>query len=224
MKKVAVDGPSGAGKSTISRLVAKRLGFIYVDTGAMYRACALSCLRVGVDIKGDPDGAAAVVAEVEIDIAYGPDGEQRVLLAGEDVSEEIRTPAVSVAASDVSAIPAVRHQMAALQRALAEKRDVIMDGRDIGTHVLPDADVKIFLTATAEDRARRRYEELCEKGQSVTYEEVLRDMTYRDTNDAARACAPLAAAEDAIRVDTTGNSLAQSIDLLYGIIKERLGR
>lgn len=223
MKKIAIDGPSGAGKSTISRAIAKRLGFVYVDTGAMYRACALACLRTGTDVKADPEGAAAVVSGLDIDIAYGPDGGQLVYLNGEDVTGLLRTPEVSMAASDVSAIPAVRAKLVELQRALAARRDVIMDGRDIGTHVLPDADVKIFLTASAEDRARRRYDELVLHGEDVRYEDVLADMVRRDENDSTRACAPLEPAADAVLTDTSGNEFEQSVEQIYRIITERLG-
>ncbi len=222
MYKVAIDGPSGAGKSTLSREIAKRLGFIYVDTGAMYRAAALACLRAGINSKKEPEAAAEKVGSIRIDIDYGGDGTQLVILDGEDVTGSIRTPEVSVAASDVSAIPAVRLKLVELQRELSKAHNVIMDGRDIGTYVLPDAEVKIFLTADVADRAKRRYDELVLKGESCTYEEVLADMQYRDENDSSRAFAPLVPAEDSIQVDTSGNTYGESLDLLYQTIKERL--
>lgn len=223
MFKVAIDGPSGAGKSTISKEIAKRLGFIYVDTGAMYRAAALKCIRENIQIKENPEKATLVVSQIVIDIDYGSDGTQLVYLDSEDVTNLIRTPDVSIGASDVSAIKEVRLKLVDLQRKLGEKHNVIMDGRDIGTYVLPDADVKIFLTATAEDRAKRRYDELILKGQTVAYDEVLQDMIYRDKNDSSRAFAPLKPADDSILIDTTGNELETSIDILYTIITERLG-
>ena len=223
MLKIAVDGPAGAGKSTISRAVAKRMNFIYIDTGAMYRAAALACLDAGIDITGQPKSAAELVSSSEIDLENVTGGSPRVLLNGTDVSELIRTPRVSAAASAVSAIPAVRLILVDKQREMSKRHNVIMDGRDIGTYVLPDAQVKIFLTADARERARRRYDELCEKGESVSLDEVFADMTERDKNDSTRAFAPLKAAEDSIIVDTTGLSLEQSTERLYKIISERLG-
>lgn len=223
MTKIAIDGPSGAGKSTISKQIAKRLGFVYIDTGAMYRACALACLRANINPKTNPADASALVDSVQLDLSYGADGTQLIFLNGEDVSGLIRTPEVSIGASDVSAIPAVRIRMVELQQELASRRNVIMDGRDIGTHVLPDANVKIFLTASAEDRAQRRYEELRQRGEQVEYDDVLRDMRYRDQNDSSRAFAPLTAAPDAIVADTTGNTLEQSIAQIYQLITERIG-
>ena len=223
MKKIAIDGPSGAGKSTISKRIAKRLGFLYIDTGAMYRACGLKCLQNGVSAKETPERAAALVESVSIELQAGAGDTQSVFLDGEDVTGQIRTPEVSMEASAVSAIPAVRVRLVALQREMAKAHDVIMDGRDIGTHVLPDADVKIFLTASAEDRAQRRYEELKEKGASVDYASVLSDMIQRDRDDSTRAASPLRPADDAVIVDTTGNTLDQSIDVIYCTIAERLG-
>ena len=161
--KIAIDGPAGAGKSTIAKCAAKELKFVYIDTGAMYRAIGLATIRAGVDPNGDTAAVEALLENVKIDIAHCEEGQQ-VFLNGEDVSSEIRLPEVSVAASDVSKIPAVRSKLLDLQRSIAEKTDVIMDGRDIGTVVLPNADLKIFLTASVEDRAMRRYKELCEKG------------------------------------------------------------
>ena len=217
---VAIDGPSGAGKSTIARVLASELGFVYVDTGALYRTVGLAALRRGAD----PHDAAAVeslLPELQVSLGY-VEGSQRVFLNGEDVSDCIRTPEVSMAASAVSALPPVRRFLFDLQRDTARRQNVIMDGRDIGTVVLPFAQVKIFLTASAEDRAQRRFEELAAKGSSATYDEVLRDMKERDYNDSHRAAAPLRPAEDAVLVDTTGNTLEQSVELLKSLVTERL--
>ncbi len=216
--KVAIDGPAGAGKSTIARAAAEKMGFVYIDTGAMYRAVGLYAVRHQVDTKGDPDGVIALLPQIGITIRH-VDGVQRIFLGQEDVSEAIRLPEISVAASDVAVIPAVRLKLVELQRKLSETEDVIMDGRDIGTYVLPDAEVKIFLTADVRARAERRYKELCEKGVSCTLEEVLSDMQYRDANDAGRAFAPLKQAEDAILVDTTDNTPAESIERVITIIR-----
>lgn len=222
MIKIAIDGPSGAGKSTLSRKLAKELGFVYIDTGAMYRAAGLYCLREGISIKEDSEKAADCVDNITIEITYSPESGQLVLLNGEDVTEEIRTPQASIAASDVSAIKRVRLRLVELQREMAKAHNVLMDGRDIGTYVLPDADIKIFLTASNEERAKRRYAELIEKGQKCEYEEVLKDIIYRDKNDSTREFSPLKAAEDSILVDTTGNSFEESFELLLNLIKERL--
>jgi len=217
---VAIDGPSGAGKSTIARILAKELQFIYVDTGALYRAVGHHVLTAGID-PVDTQAVVALLPEIEVSLRY-QEGEQRVFVNGTDVSGMIRTPAVSQAASLVSAIPQVRSFLFALQQNMAKSTSVIMDGRDIGTVVLPDAKVKIFLTASAEDRARRRYEELIEKGQQVTYEQVLADMIQRDKQDSERATAPLKAADDAILVDTSGNTLEESVAVLRRIVEEKL--
>lgn len=216
--KVAIDGPAGAGKSTIARAAASELGFVYIDTGAMYRAVALYCVRNGKDTKNDTEGVIGLLPKVQIGIRH-VEGVQRIFLSSEDVSEKIRTPEISVAASDVAVIPEVRMKLVQLQRELAETTDVIMDGRDIGTYVLPDAEVKIFLTADVEARAMRRYKELCEKGTETTFEEVLRDMKYRDANDAGRSFAPLCQAEDAVLVDTTALSPEESILSVIRIIR-----
>lgn len=216
--KVAIDGPAGAGKSTIARAAAKELGFIYIDTGAMYRAVGLYAFRKGIDTKNDTEGIVALLPEIEVTISH-VEGVQRVFLCGEDVSEEIRLPEISVAASNVAVIPEVRLKLVELQRALSEKTDVIMDGRDIGTYVLPDAEVKIFLTADVNKRAERRHKELLEKGVNTTLSEVLSDMQYRDKNDSGRAFAPLRQAEDAIRVDTSFNTPDESIAEVVGIIR-----
>ena len=220
-KSIAVDGPSGEGKSTLAKLLARELGFLYVDTGAIYRTVGLKAYREGVDPE---DGAAvtALLPGLDIDMKYGGDGLQHMYLDGEDVTDSIRQHAISRYASCVSAIPAVRAFLLDRQRALARENDVIMDGRDIGTVVLPQADVKIFLTAAPEDRARRRYEELRQRGQEADYASVLRDILQRDEQDTSRAAAPLRQAEDALLVDTTGNSLEKSLGVLLDTIKERL--
>ena len=220
-KSIAIDGPSGAGKSTLARQIAKELGFLYVDTGAIYRTLALAALRKGV-APSDSAGVLAVLQAITIDLRHGADGLQHMYLDGEDVTDHIRTPEVSAGASGVSAIPDVRAFLMDMQRSLAASRDVVMDGRDIGTVVLPQADLKIFLTASAEDRAQRRYEELLTRGTQVDYDTVLRDIKERYQRDSSRAAAPLRQAEDAVAVDTTGNSLEESFDLLLKIIKERL--
>lgn len=221
MTKIAIDGPSGAGKSTLSKRLAETLGYIYIDTGAMYRAAGLFCISQGINIKEEPDRAADAVDTITIGMEYCDAG-QKVILNGEDVTTKIRTPEVSIAASDVSAIKRVRIKLVELQRELAKSNDVLMDGRDIGTFVLPDAEIKIFLTASAEERAKRRFDELILKGQSVLYEDVLKDMLYRDKNDSEREFSPLKAADDAICIDTTGNSFDESFNLLLNLIKERL--
>ena len=214
MKKysVAIDGPSGAGKSTISSTVARNLGFLYVDTGALYRVIGLSFLRSG----------GLDLSDIDVSLAY-IDGVQRMFLCGEDVTESIRLHEVSRAASDCSALPEVRSFLLERQRSLARENSVIMDGRDIGTVVLPGADVKIFLTAAPEDRARRRYEELLARGSKASFDEILRDVTARDKNDSTRAIAPLRPAEGAVLLDTTGNSFEKSARLVEGVIRERLG-
>lgn len=217
---IAIDGPSGAGKSTIARLLAADLRFIYVDTGALYRAVGYTMLQKGID----PTDAAAVeerLPELQVELRY-VDGVQRVFVNDEDVSDCIRTPEVSMAASAVSALPAVRQFLLQLQRDLAASSNVIMDGRDIGTVVLPDAGLKIFLTASPEERARRRYLELQEKGVDTTLEAVLEDMRQRDHNDSNRAAAPLKAAEDAVMVDTTGCSLEEAVERMKKLAKERI--
>ena len=221
MFKVAIDGPSGAGKSTISKVIAGKLGFTYIDTGAMYRAAALSCVREGIDIKNEPEKAAEHVKSIEIDLENGENGTV-VFLNGENVTGLIRTPEISLGASAVSAIPEVRVILVEKQREMGERVNVIMDGRDIGTCVLKDADVKIFLTASSEARAKRRYVELCEKGEKVTFEEVLADMEMRDRNDSTRKASPLKPAEDSILIDTTELNFEESVNLIYNTICERL--
>lgn len=217
---VAIDGPVGAGKSTVARAAAERMNFIYCDTGALYRAVGLFCHRNGIDMH-DPSSVAVAMNDIKLDIRL-EDGVQRVFLNGEDVSEEIRLPEISMAASMVSAVPEIRAAILVLERDIAEKNNVIMDGRDIGTVVLPNADVKIFLTAKPEIRAKRRYDELTAKGADVTFEQVLKELEERDYNDAHRAAAPLRQAADAVLADTSGMDFARSVELVCGLIKERL--
>ncbi len=217
---VAIDGPAGAGKSTVSRAAAKAVGYIYVDTGALYRAVGVNALRNKIDTK-DKQAVAATLADISVDLVF-ENGEQKVLLNGENVSTEIRTPPASMAASDVSAVPEVRAFLFDLQRDIAARNNCIMDGRDIGTVVLPHAKVKIFLTASPEERAMRRYKELVEKGSNVNYEEVLEDMIQRDYNDSHREIAPLKPAEDSVILDTTGLSLEDSVNAIIKIIKEKV--
>lgn len=221
MISVAIDGPAGAGKSTLSRKTAEQLGFIYVDTGALYRTVGLKFSRKGADTTLDCD-IESILAETTVDIRF-VNGEQRVFLDGEDVSDDIRTPAASMMASAVSAKPPVRAFLLDMQRKLARENNVVMDGRDIGTVVLPDATVKIYLTASAEARAQRRYKELIEKGTSVTFKEVYDDMVQRDYNDMNREIAPLKQADDAIVADTTECDLDESLALLLKIVKENTG-
>ncbi|MBQ2798399.1 MAG: (d)CMP kinase [Ruminiclostridium sp.] len=218
---VAIDGPVGAGKSSIARQAAKKLDFIYVDTGAMYRGIGLYTVRKGVGTK-DTGAVISLLPEIELDIKI-IDGTQRVFLNGEDVSEDIRLPEISMAASDVSAIPEVRAFLLDLQRGFAKTNNVIMDGRDIGTVILPDAEVKIYLTADAEVRAKRRYDELIAKGKDVKYEDVLADLNQRDYNDMHREIAPLKVADDAVIADTTELDFEQSCELIAKIIKEKAG-
>ena len=218
MISVAIDGPAGAGKSTLSRKLAESFGFIYVDTGALYRAVGLKFSRMGADteLNCNIDG---ILAETTVDIRF-VGTEQRVFLDGEDVSDKIRTPEASMMASAVSAKPQVRAFLLDTQRKLAESKDCLMDGRDIGTVVLPNATVKIYLTASAEDRAMRRYKELVEKGQAVEYKDVYDDMVKRDYNDMHREIAPLKQANDAVLADTSGLEFEQSFELLTNLIKK----
>lgn len=220
MIAVAIDGPAGAGKSTISREVARRLGFIYVDTGALYRAVGLYAYEHGADTASS-DMVVPLLPRIKLELEY-VDGKQRVLLNGLDVSDDIRKPPMSMAASDVSAMPQVRAFLLDLQRNMAKVHNVVMDGRDIGTVILPDAQIKIFLTASVEERARRRYEELTASGEKVDYRELLAEVVRRDRNDSNREHAPLKIAPGAIVIDTTGYTLERSIDIVAGVIKERL--
>ena len=220
-KSIAIDGPAGAGKSTLARRLAERLGVLYVDTGAIYRTVALAVLRAGID----PADAARVVpllGGLDIRMSYGGDGVQRMYLAGEDVSEAIREHRVSSAASKASALPEVRAFLLDFQRRQAQEHDVVMDGRDIGTVVLPDADVKIFLTAAPETRAERRLLELEQRGQAADFNTVLRDIRERDHQDETRPVAPLKRAEDAALLDTTRLNLEQSLEGLLSLVKEKI--
>lgn len=216
---IAIDGPAGAGKSTIAKLAAKELSFIYVDTGALYRAIGLCAYRNKIGSKDTPQ-ILKMLETIKVELAFNDKGEQVVLLNGEDVSSLIRTPEISMYASDVSAIPQVRDFLLDLQRNMAKTNNIIMDGRDIGTVVLPDAKVKIFLTASAQVRAKRRYDELIEKGIDVKYEDVLKDVETRDYNDSHRETAPLKPADDSVIVDTSELNLEQSVEKLISIMKE----
>lgn len=218
---VAIDGPSGAGKSTLARKAAAVLGYLYVDTGAIYRTVALSAVRRGID-PADRDRLVPVLGELDIRLEYGDDGLQHMYLNGEDVSQAIRVHEISQHASTVSAIPQVRAFLLDLQRDLARKNNVIMDGRDIGTVVLPDADVKIFLTASPESRAHRRHLELQQRGQDTDFNTVLRDIIHRDEQDTNRPIAPLRQAEDAVLIDTTNLDLDQSLEAILSAIKEKI--
>ncbi len=219
---IAVDGPSGAGKSSLAKRVSQAFGFIYVDTGAIYRTVGLEAVRRAVD-RRDEAAVAAVLPELHIEMRYNEAGEQRMYLNGEDVSEVIRAPEISIAASDVSALPAVRAFLLEMQRKLARENNVIMDGRDIGTVVLPDAELKIYLTASAEARANRRMLEFRGKGVDSSFDDVLRDIIYRDEQDTNRAVAPLRKADDAVLMDTSDIDFEQSYELMCKIINEHLG-
>lgn len=218
---VALDGPAGAGKSSIAKRAAKALDFIYVDTGALYRTIGLAASRKGVEPKPSEE-VENLLNEIKVDLTFNDRGEQVVLLNGEDVSGQIRTPEASMMASKISAVPSVREYLLDLQRNIAKSHDVIMDGRDIGTVVLPDAQVKIFLTASPEARAERRYKELCEKGMNVKYEDVLNDVIQRDYNDTHRETAPLKPAAGCITVDTTELDFEQSVEKIVSVIKENI--
>lgn len=220
MIAIAIDGPAGAGKSTIAKKISAELGYVYVDTGALYRAIGLYAIRSGVSEQTE-QYVVPLLPEIRVELKF-IDHTQRVFLNAEDVSEAIRQNEVSMAASNVSAIPAVREFLFSLQQKIARENNVIMDGRDIGTVVLPHADIKIFLTASPEDRAKRRHLELLQKGQEVDFDTLLQEIIERDHNDSTRAIAPLKKAEDAIAVDTSGNSLEESIALLTDLIKSQL--
>lgn len=218
MISIAIDGPAGAGKSTIAKEASKRLSYIYVDTGALYRAIAYYMIKNNIN---ENKFIVLSLKDIKIDLNF-INGEQRVFLCGEDVSEKIRTPEISMNASKISAIPEVRNFLLDLQRNIAKNNNIIMDGRDIGTVVLPFADVKIFLTASIEKRARRRYIELVQKGILCDYDEVLKDMKKRDSDDSNRKTAPLKPADDAIIIDTSECSLEESIELILNTIKNKL--
>lgn len=220
MRAIAIDGPAGAGKSSIAKILAKRMGYIYVDTGALYRAVGYFVVSRNISTT-DSAEVIKCLDLIDVQLKY-VDGQQRVFINEEDVTEKIRTAEISMAASNVSAIPKVREFLFDLQQDIAKTNNVVMDGRDIGTVVLPNADVKIFLTASPEERAKRRYKELIEKGQTVTFEEVLADVITRDHNDSTRATAPLKQADDAVLVDTSDLDFEQSVEALYNIAK-RIG-
>lgn len=213
---IAIDGPAGAGKSTIAKLLAAKLGILYLDTGAMYRAVGLKALNTGVDIS-DAAAVEKMLADTKIDVTQ-ENGVQHVYLDGNDVSLAIRENAVSKAASDISAVPCVRYKMVELQREIASRCDTVLDGRDIGTFVLPNAEYKIFLTASAEERAKRRYAELKAKGSTLTLEQIKDDIVKRDYNDSHRTLAPLKKADDATEVDTTAMSIDDVVGRIYAII------
>ena len=217
---VALDGPSGAGKSTLAKAVAKELHITYVDTGAIYRVIGLHVNRRGAEPR-DEDAVKALLPEIRIGMEHGEDGTQRMFLNGEDVSEAIRLPEISMYASAVSALPAVRAFLLEMQRTLAREQSVVMDGRDIGTVVLPDAEVKIFLTADAKVRAKRRFSELARRGTPKPFDEVLAELKERDWNDTHREISPLRAAEDAVTADTSVLDFEQSKELLLRIIREK---
>ena len=219
---IAIDGPSGAGTSTLARRAAKEFGFLYVDTGAIYRTVGLAAHRKGIDCH-DEEAVSEILPSLDIRMGYNEAGEQRMYLNGEDVSEAIRAPEISICASDVSSLPTVRAFLLEMQRKTARENDVLMDGRDIGTVVLPDAELKIYLTASAEARAERRLKELLAKGVETNYEDVLRDIEYRDYQDTHRETAPLRRAEDAVLLDTSKIGLEESCQLLFRTIRENLG-
>lgn len=221
MINVAIDGPVGAGKSSVARECAKRLGIIYVDTGALYRSCALFCVRNNVDISPENEQAVSELLNSKLDLSIKlEDGTQRVIVNGEDVSDEIRTLEISKAASAVSALPSVRAFLLGMQRDIASKNSVIMDGRDIGTVILPNADIKIFITAKPEIRAKRRYDELVAKGSDVTLGEVLVEINRRDFNDMNRKEAPLKQAPDAILLDTSELDFEQTVSGMTDLIRD----
>ena len=218
MINIAIDGPAGAGKSTAAKLVAKELGFIYIDTGALYRSIGVAALRKGYDTT-DAEKVNSLLPEISLSLKF-VDGEQRVILNGEDVSREIRLPEASMAASNVSAIPEVRAFLLEMQKKLARENNCLMDGRDIGTVILPDAELKIFLTASAEIRAERRYKELIEKGTPKDYDELLSEIKQRDHNDSHRAVAPLKPAVDAYMLDSSDMSLEEVVTKIVSLAKE----
>ncbi len=218
--RIAIDGPSGSGKSTLAKRIARTRGLVYVDTGAMYRAVGLYVSRRGVSPE-DRAGVAALLPEITIELVTGEDG-QKVFLCGEDVTGLIRTEEISMCASNVSKLPEVRAFLTSLQKAMAEKGGIVMDGRDIGTVVIPDAEIKIFVRTSSEERARRRYEELIARGEDAVYEDVLRDIVRRDENDSRREIAPLRAAEDAVILDNSGYEPDDTFQEASAIIERRL--
>ena len=215
---VAIDGPAGAGKSTISRKAAAELGYIYIDTGALYRTVGLNAIRKGADLQSDESIIATLTDDVKVELRF-IDGEQRMFLSGEDVSDKIRTPEASMAASRVSAVPKVREYLFDLQKKLARENSCVMDGRDIGTVIIPDAEVKIFMVASPEARAKRRFLELQAKGEDCTYESVLKDIIERDTNDSTRKTAPCVPAKDAVHLDNSDLDIEQTVEKVVEIIE-----
>ncbi len=222
MIQIAIDGPSGAGKSTVAKALAQKLGIVYVDTGALYRTIGYAAVSRGISTK-DALALEALLPDIHIDVKY-ENGVQCVYLNGENLGDRIRRPEISMAASDVSAIPAVRAFLLDTQRDIARRNSVVMDGRDIGTVILPDADVKIFMVASAEARALRRTKELEEKGMSANYEDVLREMKERDAQDSGRAIAPAIPAPDAIHLDNSGMSVEESVDAVIKLIEPHLNK
>lgn len=220
--KIAIDGPSGAGKSTFAKLIAKELSLVYVDTGALYRSIGLYVSRKGADPK-DAGQVEALLGEISVALKYTSEG-QRVILNGEDVSALIRTPEISMYASAVSALPPVRAFLLGIQRDMVEKGDVVMDGRDIGTVIMPDADVKLYMTTSAEVRAERRYKELCEKGILCNYDDILADIVERDNNDSSRDIAPAVPADDAIHFDNCDSDMDRTLERLIKIIKDKTNK
>lgn len=216
---IAIDGPAGSGKSTVAQRIAHQLGILYLDTGAMYRAVALKAIREGINTL-DRGALAGIAADINIKIVYSGK-EQRIFLDGEDVTLLIRTKEISIGASNVAVVPEVRIKMVQLQRDIASEYSVVMDGRDIGTYVLPDADLKVYLTASEDERAKRRYREMLDKGmQNISLEDVRRDMVYRDKNDSSRDFAPLAKAADAMELDTTDMSIEEVAETIIELVKE----
>lgn len=220
-RSIAIDGPAGAGKSTLARALARELGYLYVDTGAIYRTVALRAREAGAD-PSDPEQVAPLLEDLDLRMDYGGDGVQRMYLSGRDVTETIRENEISALASQVAALPAVREFLLEFQRKQAREHDVVMDGRDIGTVVLPQAGVKIFLTAAPEARARRRTAELLQRGQDADFDEILREIRQRDEQDENRPVAPLRQAEDAALLDTTNLDLKGSLEALLTLVRERL--
>ncbi len=219
--RVALDGPGGAGKSTVAKIIAAKMGYVYVDTGALYRTVGLYAMEKGVS-KDDEGGIIALLDTIDVRLTY-ENGEQHVLLNGSDVGGRIRTPDASMYASAVSKLPEVRAYLLDLQKKIAEKGGVVMDGRDIGTVIMPDAEIKVFLTATPEERARRRLKELLEKGENVTFEEVFNDMQQRDKNDSERETAPLKPADDAVMFVNDGYDAEASADYIIDLIRKKCG-
>jgi cytidylate kinase len=221
MIKIAIDGPSGAGKSTVAKALAAKMGIVYVDTGALYRTVGYAAVSAGISTK-DAAAIEALLPSIKVDVRY-ENGTQCVYLNGENLGDKIRRPDISMAASDVSAIPAVRAFLLDTQRDIAKRNSVVMDGRDIGTVILPDAEVKIFMVASPEARAERRTRELAEKGIAANYEDVLREMKERDAQDSGRAIAPAIPAPDAVHLDNSGMTIEQSVEAVIAIIKQKTG-